>query len=51
MEKKQSMGLKDKKNVSVDMGIIPARLSPLKLLQRSIRKEQELKYHASNSSL
>lgn len=47
------MGLKDKENVSVDMelkGIIPARLSPLKLLERSIRKEQECKYHPNNSS-
>lgn len=47
------MGLKDKENVSVDMelkGIIPARLSPLKLLERSIRKEQECKYHPNNIS-
>lgn len=52
-KRNQSMGLKDKENVSVDMeleGIIPARLSPLKLLQKSIRKEQECKYHPKNSS-
>lgn len=52
-KKNQSMGLKDKENVSVDMeleGIIPARLSPLKLLQRSLRKGQECKYHPNDSS-
>lgn len=47
------MGLKDKENVSMDMGleaVIPARLSPLKLLQRSMRKGQECKYHPNDSS-
>lgn len=52
-KKNQSMGLKDKENVSMDMGleaVIPARLSPLKLLQRSMRKRQECKYHPNDSS-
>lgn len=52
-KKNQSMGLKDKENGSVNMelgGIKPARLSSLKLLQRSMRKEQECKNHLNSSS-